>query len=262
MRFLLSIHDVWPGNFPLVADYLQRLRSLGNVQTALLVVPNYHGQSPMDQNEEFLAWLRGESTLGTEIFLHGYRHWMPELAEGGDFKGQRSAWGRWMNKHWVQQEAEFCGLSDREKNRLLKMGLAAFQQTDIPCAGFVAPTWHGRPGRSVLRAQEINILETRFFINHLETRQQRFAPPLAWGLAERGQAKLIGGAWWLHLLLKQPLIKVAIHPGDMDVTETLRILEKVFATGKSSSYRELFEKGIQGGPILGIQSGPIMRPRN
>jgi predicted deacetylase len=198
----------------------------------------------MTQSQEFLAWLRGESAIGTEIFLHGYRHWMPELAEGADFKGQRSAWGQWMNKRWVRQEAEFCGLSEREKSQLLKMGLEAFHQAGIPCAGFVAPTWHGCPGRRALSAQEINILETRFFINHLETRRQRFAPPLAWSHAERGQAKLIGGAWWLQLLLNLPLIKVAIHPGDMDVTGTLRILEKVFATGKSSSYRELFEKAI------------------
>ncbi len=240
MRFLLSIHDVWPGNHSLVVGYLQRLRSLGAVQPALLVVPNYHERAAMNQNAEFLAWLRQEAEMGTEIFLHGYRHWMPERAEGAAFKGHRNNWGQWINRHWVQDEAEFCGLSDNEKTRLLKLGLAAFQQASLTCVGFIAPTWHGSPKKSILRLQGIKIQETRFFIKHLDSLRERFAPPLAWTPSEMGKAKLIGGQAWLKLLMHLPLIKVAIHPGDMDSSETLRILEGVCASGSWSSYRELF----------------------
>ena len=64
MRFLLAIHDVWPGNFPLVAGYVEVLRSLGARRIALLAVPSFHGAPLMDANAEFLAWLRAESALG------------------------------------------------------------------------------------------------------------------------------------------------------------------------------------------------------
>ncbi len=194
----------------------------------------------MDQSAEFLAWLRQESANGTEIFLHGYRHWMPERAERAAFAGHRNLWGEWINRHWVQDEAEFCGLSDHEKIRLLKLGLAAFHQAGLPCAGFVAPTWHGSPKMSTLSLQGIQIQETRFFIKHLDSLRERFAPPLAWTPSEMGKAKLIGGQAWLKLLMHLPLIKVAIHPGDMDSSETLRILERVYTTGTWSRYRELF----------------------
>src|SRR6187549_3804509 len=111
MRFLLSIHDVWPGNADLVSDYLARLRSLGARKAALLVVPAYHGRTGMEEDPGFLAWLRRENAEGTELFLHGYRHKMSELmSEPADGRGpdsrrpeiRRSAWGRFVNRKLVE----------------------------------------------------------------------------------------------------------------------------------------------------------------
>ncbi len=245
MRFLLSIHDVWPGNYPLIADYLRRLRSLGAVKVALLVVPRFHDQKPIEDQANFLEWLREERVTGSEILLHGYRHWMPEQAEGKAFKGHRTTWGRWVNRRLVGQEAEFCGLSLPERIHLLDQGVVAFKKCDLPCLGFVAPTWFGAPPVSALLDHGFQILETRFRIHHFETNRSVFVPPLAWDLSLSNEPKLIGGALWLEALLRLPWIKVAIHPGDFAASSTPFILEKIFKQGLSSAYQDLFtpEKG-------------------
>lgn len=253
MRFLLSIHDVWPGNFPQVASYLARLRSLGARRIALLVVPAYHGGSPMDEDAGFVGWLKEESAAGTELFLHGYNHHATAHASGAVApQAGRSAWGGWINRNVAAGEAEFCGLPDADKDRLLELGVASFRRADLPLAGFVAPTWHGSPNRASLIVRGVPIHETRFAVRSLHNGSFRWAPPLAWyaGSGVSGR-RLAGGETWLSALLGLPLIKVAIHPGDLENEEAEGVLRRVFRRGGGSGYAEIFG-GVQsvGGPSL------------
>jgi len=241
MRFLLALNDVWPGNFPLAAGYLARLRSLGARRIALLVVPAYHGAPPMDSSGEFLAWLREESGRGTELLLHGYHHWMGELARRGAFQARRSAWGRFVNRRLVESEAEFSGLPKAAQASILAEGLAVWRRTGLPLAGFVAPTWHGAPPASRMRAEGIGLWETRFRLHHLPSSRARFVPPLAWGMAKTGgEPMLAGGSTWLAALLQAPLMKVALHPGDLEGRATESVLARVFAAGANVGYGEVF----------------------
>ena len=247
MRFLLAIHDVWPGNFPLVAGYMARLRSLGARRIALLAVPAFHGGPTMDGNAEFLAWLREEAAQGSELFLHGYYHWMGELAEGDGFRARRNAWGRFVNRRLVDREAEFSGLPRAAQGRILDDGIAVWKRTGLPLTGFVAPTWHGAPARSRLRESGIGIFESRFYIRHFASGRTRFVPPLAWNLGTpTGEPALFGGKAWLSTMLRAPLMKVALHPGDFEGRGTESALERVFAAGSNLAYAELF-----GGPGVG-----------
>ncbi len=224
-----------------MSGYLQRLRSLGARQAALLVVPDYHGHAPIEKSGEFLSWLKEEAALGTEIFLHGFRHWMPELAEGAGFTGHRNRWGRWVNRKWVDQEAEFSGLARIDQERLLELGASAFRKCGLDPIGFVSPTWHGSPRVSALRKQGIRIRETRFQIEDLVSGASRFAPPLAWDQSN-GEPTLFGGSIWLRSVLKLPLIKVAIHPGDFSGSDAQRVIECILEKGKGSTYKTLFTK--------------------
>ena len=245
MRFLLALHDVWPGNFPLAADYVARLRSLGARRIALLVVPAYHGDAPMHGNAEFLAWLRKESGRGTELFLHGYHHRMAEhvaggTAAGGAFGARRNAWGRFINR-FVAGEAEFAGLARAGQAGILSEALAVWRRTGLPLAGFVAPTWHGAPAASGLRSQGVPLWETRFRLHHLSTFRSRFVPPLAWGRSRNsGEPRLLGGEPWLATILRAPLLKVALHPGDLEGSGTESQLSRVFAAGENLAYGEVF----------------------
>jgi uncharacterized protein len=239
MRFLLAIHDVWPGNFPLVAGYLARLRSLGARRCALLAVPAYHGAPPMDGHAEFMAWLREESVRGTELFLHGYHHWMGELAGAN---APRSLWGRFVNRRLVEREAEFCGLPRAERARIFGAGMEVWRRAGLPLSGFVAPTWHGAPAREEMRAAGIALWETRFRLAHLPTGRAAFVPPLAWGRSRsNGDITLTGGEAWRRASLRMPLLKVALHPGDLDAgTGAEGVLARLFPAGENVGYAEVF----------------------
>lgn len=235
MRFLLAIHDVWPGNFQLVAGYLARLRSLGARRFALLAVPAYHGAPAMDGNREFIDWMREESQRGTELFLHGWHHLMdPGLS--------RSAWGRFVNRRLVEREAEFCGLPRAERTRIFGEGLEVWRRTDLPLAGFVAPTWHGSPPREDMLAAGIPLWETRFRLHHLASGRSASVPPLAWGQNPgTGKVTLMGGEAWLSVLRRIPLIKVALHPGDLEAGSGAEgVLAGLFPAGENVGYADVF----------------------
>ncbi len=194
----------------------------------------------MDQSPDFLAWLRQESAEGTELFLHGYHHLMIESAAPGTYLGGRSAYGRWVNRTLVSREAEFCGLPGGKSDGLLDLGLECWRRTGLPLTGFVAPTWHGSPSPESLRARGLELWETRFKVERLADRVSRFVPPLAWDLSRGNGPELFGGRAWLRAALALPVIKVAIHPGDLEGERTRAILESIFRSGRNISYRELF----------------------
>ncbi len=249
MRFLLSIHDVWPGNRELVQGYLRRLKLLGAGPVALLVVPFYHGRQTMESDPEFIAWLRAEAMAGTETLLHGFYHRMPELVEGDGLTGKavcgpslrRSRLGKWINKNFVNQEAEFCGLDIASREKLLNAGIESFRKMDMTAPGFVAPTWHGSPPVQKLRDAGLSFWETRFRIHDLESQRSRWALPVAWDQS-RGGPVLAGGDLWLTACLRFPLIKVALHPGDLSGAETEKTMERIFSAGSNIQYRDLFPK--------------------
>jgi len=271
MRFLLSIHDVWPGNVPLVSGYLARLRSLGAARVALLVVPAYHGRATMEADPEFLAWLRDEQGRGSELFLHGYHHKMVESVPGSPMSGgippaegesgsvaspgrnRRNAWGRFVNRRLVDQEAEFCGLPEADSERLLDLGLASWTRTGLPMTGFVAPTWHGSPAVRHLRDRQLGLWETRFHVQRLADGETRFAPPLAWDLsAPDGEPRLVGGNLWRKFATSLPLMKVAIHPGDFEGKGTEAVLRRVFAAGTSIAYADIFSPSAAARPVAAV----------
>jgi hypothetical protein len=241
MRFLLSIHDVWPGNFPRVQAHLRRLRSLGARRVALLVVPEYHGRGNLGAAPEFVAWLKEKAGSGSEILLHGCRHLAAERLPGAsrDGGGRRGLWGRWVNAALVDGEAEFCGLPAGEAAGLLDRGADVLRSAGFAALGFVAPTWHGSPPIAALSAQGFVLRESRFFLRHLPTGAARFAPPLAWIRPGPG-ARLAGGRAWLEAALRLPLIKVALHPGDLESDAAAAAVERVLAAGSESAYGEIF----------------------
>jgi predicted deacetylase len=187
----------------------------------------------MDANAELIAWLREESARGTELFLHGHRHLMGEGA-------RRNAWGRFVNRHLVEREAEFCGLPRVERARLLGAGMEVWRRTGLPLSGFVAPTWHGAPAREDLRAAGIALWETRFGLVHLPTGSRAFVPPLAWGRSRAGELTLTGGKAWLAAMLRMPLLKVALHPGDFESGGAEGVVAPLFSAGGNVGYAEVF----------------------
>lgn len=69
MTLLVSVHDVTPAFAPEVARLWAMCRR-HSVTPALLVVPDWHDQWPLERHPEFVEWLLGCAGEGVEI-VHG-----------------------------------------------------------------------------------------------------------------------------------------------------------------------------------------------
>jgi len=91
VSLLVSIHDVTPA----LAEGVARLWALcaeRGVRPALLVVPDWHGEWPLEAHPAFVAWLRARAGEGAEIVLHGERH--DEVGLPRRFADELRAWVR------------------------------------------------------------------------------------------------------------------------------------------------------------------------
>ena len=70
---LVSIHDVTPALDERVRTLWAMCRERG-VTPALLVVPNWHGEWPLEQSPAFVQWVRECAADGADVLLHGERH--------------------------------------------------------------------------------------------------------------------------------------------------------------------------------------------
>jgi hypothetical protein len=83
--------------------------------------------------------------------------------------------------------------------------------------------------------------ETRFGLVHLPSGRAVFAPPLAWGRSRgKGEPVLTGGKAWFEALRRMPLLKVALHPGDLDAGGAEGVLARVLSAGENVAYAEVF----------------------
>ena len=79
MAVHLSLHDVspaWAAEMDLALSYCAEVAA----KPALLVVPNFHGEWPLEKHPAFVARLRELQAAGHEIFLHGFFHRSRETA--------------------------------------------------------------------------------------------------------------------------------------------------------------------------------------
>ena len=73
-EFLVAIHDVTPAHQASLSRIYALLQQVGIARYALLVVPDWHGEWPLDRHPPFVNDLLARQDAGVEIFLHGYRH--------------------------------------------------------------------------------------------------------------------------------------------------------------------------------------------
>ena len=134
---LVSIHDVTPALDERVRTLWAMCRARG-VTPALLVVPNWHGEWPLDRSPAFVQWVRECVDNGAEVLLHGERH-----DEAGTPRGWRDAaraWGK------TAREGEFLTLEEPAARERIDRGLALFSRLGLDAVGFVPPAWLARTG--------------------------------------------------------------------------------------------------------------------
>lgn len=236
MTLLVSIHDVAPPNLAAVRHLWQLCRE-ARVVPALLVVPDWHGEAPIEQDEQFLAWLRGAVADGAELVLHGERH--DEVGRPRELGDELRAAGK------TAREGECLTLDASELEALVTRGLARLRALGLATRGFVPPAWLMRAdARRGIYAAGVTFTEDDSAIYVADGRRIA-APALRWSTRTRFRAivstLVAEWRWWTQR--RAPVMRIALHPADLNhpgVTRSLRdALARWTAGGTARSYASL-----------------------
>jgi len=220
-RFLLSLHDVSPRHARACETILSDLRAWGLPPALLLVVPDFHGQWPLEAHPEFVKRLRDWSEAGHELSLHGRFH--RELREDADTSAGLA--GAFRRRFLTAGEGEFLSLRGERLKDRLEGGLATWTKCGLPSpAGFVPPAWlHGPELATALWSHGFSWTE-----NHAgfltRGRGPLPAPVITW--ASRDPVRRLGSRIYAPAALsswrQEPLLRIAIHPHDWDHPALIR----------------------------------------
>jgi predicted deacetylase len=206
----VSIHDVSPAHADAIELALER-SELAGVKPALLVVPNFHGDWPLDEHPDFCARLQTLQAAGHEIYLHGYFHRADEQTGASGlrrFVAQRLASGG---------EAEFADIPVGEARRRLEEGEDMLKRAGLRIDGFVAPAWvMPRWMHDVLAERGYRFTEDHMRVYDPKARKARASVVLNY--ASRTPGRLASSVLYCRIARRARAIlpaRVAIHPGDM-----------------------------------------------
>ncbi len=185
----------------------------------LLVVPDWHGQWPLEADPAFVDWIRSRAAEGAELFLHGERH-----DEVGSPRGWRDSWRAWGK---TAREGEFLTLDEGAAYARIARGVARLRALGLAPIGFVPPAWLARAGceRAVAAAGLRFSEDDRSILLH--ARGERLpCPAVRWSgrtaLRARGSAVVAAGRWMLQRGAAH--VRLALHPADLDHPVTARSL--------------------------------------
>ncbi|CAB4244412.1 conserved protein of unknown function [Methylacidimicrobium sp. AP8] len=206
---IVSLHDVHPGSFSLVARQREKLREWGVREASLLVVPAYHCGSFFCEDGEFCRWVDLQREAGDEAVVHGYFHWREAGA---------SDWRSWFwTEIYTRREAEFFDLPPAEAAKRLRCARELFAAQGWPAEGFVAPGWLMHPRLWPILAREGFRYTTR--IGGILTLRpaQRWIPARTHCWSTRAGWRRACSLAWNRLLSREAVrqvVRVSVHPGD------------------------------------------------
>jgi uncharacterized protein len=234
---LVSIHDVSPAQSSAVAR-LWGICSDHAITPALLVVPNWHGEWPLESHPGFVDWVRARSAEGAEIALHGERH--DELGLSRSVTDHLRAWGK------TNGEGEFLSLDSAGATERLGRGLRRLRELGLAPLGFVPPAWLARENtHRAASAAGLKFSEDEHSVRlHPSGRRVR-SPVVRWSarssLRAWGSVAVAGARSVLQIGATYP--RIALHPRDLDHPATarslIRTLERWLARHSPGSYLDL-----------------------
>ena len=213
---LVSIHDVSPAQAAAVAR-LWSLCAERGIIPALLVVPNWHGDWPLERHPGFVAWLRARASEGAEIALHGERH--DEAGLPRRLADRWRAWGR------TAGEGEFLTLDAASARERLDRGLALLRRLGLDPTGFVPPAWLAREDAyQAAAAAGLAFSEDERSVRLLPSSKRVASPVVRWSARTRVRAwGSVGVAAARSLFQRRARFpRIALHPGDLGHPATTR----------------------------------------
>lgn len=240
-KLLFSIHDVTPRHF-------ERLQRIDRILTesgigasyAMLVVPDFWKEWPLDADGGFGDWLREKANSGVEMLLHGYYHLddTPPKSMGAKFKAA----------YMTASEGEFLSLErDAARERILRGRDMLEKLLKRQVNGFVAPAWlYSDATKEVLGDLGFMTAEDHLRVwSPMSHEQLAFSPVVSY--ASRSPARIASSLFWSRLattvLSGFDVVRLALHPHDLDVssleTEFVRVLHRWIKERQPVRYREL-----------------------
>ena len=213
---LVSIHDVSPAQAPAV-DRLWSLCTERGITPTLLVVPNWHGEWPLERHPRFVEWVRARAAGGAEIALHGERH--DEVGLPRRLADRWRAWGR------TDGEGEFLTLDAAAARTRLLRGLELLRRLGLEATGFVPPAWLAREVTyEAAAAAGLAFSEDERSVRLLALSKRVRSPVVRWSARTRTRAwGSVGVAGARSLLQRRARFpRIALHPGDLDHPATAR----------------------------------------
>lgn len=220
---LVSIHDVTPA-LAVPALALWELCAGAGVRPALLVVPDWHGEWPLERHPRFVEWVRERAAEGAELFLHGERH--DEVGLPRRWRDELRAVGR------TAREGEFLTLDRDAARERIARGVARLRSLGLPPTGFVPPAWLAREATfEAVAAAGLRVSEDvrSVRLHHGATSRRLAAPVVRWSgrTAARARVSAAVAAWRDLGHEHRPLLRIALHPQDLDSGVTKRSLTRI-----------------------------------
>ena len=180
------------------------------VTPALLVVPNWHGDWPLERYPAFMDFVRACARKGAEIILHGQRH---------DEVGLPRTWhDTWRALGRTNREGEFLTLGVDAARRRIDQGLHVLRDQQLEPRGFIPPAWLSREDtHRATREAGLAFSEDVSSIRLHVSGRRLPVPALRWSgrtaLRALGSLAIAQSRWWRRA--DTPLMRIALHPQDL-----------------------------------------------
>ena len=198
--FLVCIHDATPAFARVTTSMLRDLAPLIGRRLTLGVVPDWHGEWPLDTHREYCQHLSASSS---QLLLHGFRH----------RRQHGSGPVSWLAEHCD----ELNGLDLDEALHAIGEGQRVFARAfGAEARGFLAPGWQrGRLSLAAMRTLGVDHVLGFFALDSATS-----SIPLAtftWDCGRWGWLGHIGhGIGRVSRALDYRIPSLAIHPRDME----------------------------------------------
>jgi uncharacterized protein len=188
VSLLVSIHDVTPA----LEDGVRRLWAMcaaRGLSPALLVVPDWQGEWPLERHPGFVRWLRERASGGAEIVLHGERHC----------------------------RSEFQALDRAAARERIDRGLGSLRALGLEAAGFVPPAWLAlEDGHAAVRDAGLGFSEDERSVRLFPAGRRVASPAVRWSARSLvrawGSVAVARGRWLVQRGARY--LRVAFHPQD------------------------------------------------
>lgn len=234
MQLLVSLHDVTPFHAARLDAAEALLAEAGVTRVAYLVVPDFHRCAPVAHDERFKAWCARPRPFAVDWVLHGYHHAEDRPPTRGGWTGVADALKRAL---LTGGEGEFLALPTPEVRRRIHAGRASLALLGLTVNAFVAPAWLFNDALGpALTSAGLRFTEDHLRVYDVQGPRSRRSPVISWATRTRLRwiASLVVcpilARWWS----RRDLIRIAIHPNDMDSAATVASIRWVLKTAMSS----------------------------